>query len=229
MSELKGLAQIKKFQEEQKAKAEAANRPKAEWLSSEFPKNTGDTITVSFMQELDEDAPGFDAEAGVGFIQIEHQAPGVKGFTRRGNCTHEEEGQCYPCQRHALNYKEGWRQRQNFYINVLLNGKPYVLSRNANSAFVQALIDEAVEEGSITQFEYQIKKVGVDTGTNWLLKRLKTEAQKPTDVKPFDLKETAVRAIPYEKQSEYYGAVYQGPGEGELVSASSSSNIDAEW
>ncbi len=232
MSELKGLAAIKKYQEEQKAKAEAANRPKADWLSSVFPKETGDTITVSFMQELDKDAAGYTEEAGVGFIQVEHQAPGPKGFTRRANCSHEEEGSCYACERHSQDYKEGWRQRVNLYINVLLNGKPYVLSRNANSAFVQALIEEAVEEGTITNNEFRITKVGQDTTTQWLLKRLKTDALHPDGVKPFNLEETAVRAIPYDKQAEYYGAVYSGP-EGsaavEETKDSGSSSVDAEW
>jgi hypothetical protein len=234
-TQLKGLAAIKAFQDEQKAKAEAANRPKAEWLSSVFPKETGDEITVSFLQELDEDSEGYDPEYGVGLIQVEHQAPGPKGFTRRANCTKEDEGECYACERHALNYKEGWRQRSNLYINVLLNGKPYVLSRNANSAFAEALIAEAVDEGSITNNEFRIKKVGVDTGTNWLLKRLKSEAEKPADVKPFNLEETAIRAIPYEKQAEYFGAVYQGTGTDVNTDAmgslngSTSTSVDADW
>jgi hypothetical protein len=232
----KGLAEIKKYQDAQKAKAEAAARPKAEWLSSVFPKETGDTITVSFMQELDTDAKGYDPEVGVGLLQVEHHAPGPKGFTRRANCTQEEEGQCYACERHSQNYKEGWRQRTNLYINVLYDGKPYVLSRNANSAFTESLIQEAVEEGSITDNEFRITKVGVDTGTNWLLKRLKTEAQKPAGVKPFDLEETAVRSIAYDKQAEYYGAVYSGPDASDVnteamagFNGSSATGVDAEW
>lgn len=234
MSELKGLAAIRKFQEEQKAKAEAANRPKAEWLSSVFPgkandpNRLGDEITVSFMQELDEDSQGYDPAVGIGFIQVEHQAPGPKGYTRRANCTNED-GQCYACERHSLDYKEGWRQRQNLYINVLVNGKPYVLSRNANSAFVESLIAEAVDEGSITNNEFRIKKVGVDTGTNWLLKRLKTDAEKPTGVEAFDLEETAVRAIPYDKQADYYGAVYQGASAVAESVDTSSTGTDADW
>lgn len=228
-TQLKGLAAIRAFQEEQKAKAEAANRPKAEWLSSVFPKETGDEITVEFMQELDEDSPGYDAEAGVGLLQVEHQAPGKEGFKRRANCTMDDEGSCYACERHAMDYKEGWRQRTNLYINVLLNGKPYVLSRNANSAFAEALIAEAVDEGTITNNKFRIKKVGVDTGTNWLLKRLKEDAEHPADVKPFNLDETAIRAIPYDKQAEYYGAVYSGPAESSAESTSSTTSVDADW
>lgn len=230
---IKGLAAIRKHQEEQKAKAEAANRPKAEWFK--WPK--GVTVaTALFLQELDEEAANYNADRGVGFIQVEHQAPGPDGYKRRANCTIESEGECYACERHSQDYKEGWRQRQNLYINALVDfgqgegPKPVVIQRNANSSFVQALIEEAVEEGTITGTNYRITKVGEGTTTQWLLKALKDRFN-DENVEVFDLDETAVRKVPYEKQADYYGAVYSGPGgssESESSNAGSSA-VDAEW
>lgn len=230
----KGLAAIKQYQEEQKQKAAERDRPKAEWLSSVFPKKTGDVITLEFLQELDPEATGYNEDRGVGFIIVEHEAPGKDGFKRRASCTvdsEEEDHSCYACERRKIDFKEGWKTKSNLYINVLLEGKVYVLSRNANSPFVQQLIEEAVDEGTITGKKYKITKTGEGTGTNWLLKALKEDAS-GADVEVFNLEETVVRNIPYAKQAEYYGAVWSGPeGEsaGESSAPSKPSASDDEW
>jgi hypothetical protein len=209
-----GLAGIRKFKEEQDAKREAMNRPKAEWFS--WPKGVS-TATVRFLQELDADATNYDSEMGLGIIAVEHQAPGPEGFKRRGLCTKDSEGECYACERHAARVEEdkgGWRQRTNLYINALVdfgNGekKVLVISRNFNASFTQALIEEAIDEQSIVDANFKITKTGEGTTTQWLLKRLKSEPFSTDGVEVFDLNETAVRKIDYDKQPEYYGAVYQ--------------------
>lgn len=226
----KGLAALRKHQEEQKAKAEAANRPKAEWFK--WPKNV-DTATVRFLQELDQDADNFNEDRGVGFLAVEHQAPGPEGYKRRGLCTIDSEGQCYACERHSQDYKEGWRQRTNLYINALVDfgdgdKKVVVLTRNANSSFTDSLIQEAVDEGSITDANYRITKTGSGTTTNWLLKRLKDTPFDDSKVELHDLDETAIRAIPYEKQADYYGAVYSGVTESDTAS-DAAAPVDEEW
>src|SRR6185312_3555236 len=213
MATIKGLASIKANQKAQQENAAAANRPKAEWFK--FPKGQSSVI-VRFMQELDSDMENYREDRGIGFIAVEHTAPGPDGWKRRGLCTiaDEDGGECYGCERHKMDYKEGWRQKQNLYINVLADigdgVKPYVLTRNGNSGFTQSLIEEAVDEGSITNANYRITKTGEGTTTQWLLKRLKDEPFNDSAVKTFDLDETAIRKIPYDKQAEYYGAVYSG-------------------
>jgi len=206
----KGLSALRAHQEEQKAKEEARNRPKAEWFSSVFPKR-GDERVIRFLQELDPVSPNFNETRGLGTLAVEHQAPGKEGYKRRALCT-ADEGSCYACERHTQNYTEGWRQRTNLYINVLteVDGelKVFVLSRNANSAFADQLIQEAVDEGSITDANYRITKTGTGTKTNWLLKRLKGDPLDDTDVEVYDLEETAIRDVSYDKQAEYYGSVY---------------------
>lgn len=206
---IKGLASIKANQQAQQERAEAGNRPKADWFK--FPKGV-QNVTVRFLQELDPEMKNYREDRGVGFIATEHNAPGNDGWKRRGLCTIDD-GECYACERHKMNYKEGWRQKQNLYINVLADlgdgMKVYVLTRNANSAFAQALIEEAVLEGSITDANYRITKTGEGTTTQWLLRRLKDEPFDDSKVEVYDLDKTAIREVEYEKQSEYYGAVYQ--------------------
>ena len=237
MSNVKrGLADIKKHQEEEKAKAAARERPKAEWFK--WPDKVTNVATVRFLQEMDESAANYREDRDLGVIAVEHQAPGPDGYKRRALCTAESENECYACERHAQDYTEGWRQRKNFYINALVsfNGeapKVLVISRNGNSAFVESLIQEAIDEDTITAYNYRITRVGEGTSTNWLLKQLsKDEPFDDSAVEVFNLNETALRNIEYAKQAEYYGAVYTGPGEEkELVGATSggSTSADAEW
>jgi hypothetical protein len=229
--EIRGLAAIKEMQRKQKEAQEARERPKAEWFK--WPKGVT-TATALFLQEMDEGAAGYKPERDLGFIQVEHQAPGPEGYKRRANCTHESEGECYACERHAQDYKEGWRQRSNLYINALVDfgqgegPQVVVIQRNANSSFVQALIEEAVEENTITANNYKITKVGEGTTTQWLLKGLKDRFD-DSAVEVYNLKETAVRAIPYEKQAEYYGAVYSGGASSSEETSGGTSSVDAEW
>jgi hypothetical protein len=235
---IRGLAAIKANQQAQQEAAEARNRPKAEWFK--WPKGVT-TATVRFLQELDPAAENYREDRNIGFIQVEHQAPGPDGYKRRANCTAESEGQCYACERHAMRIEEdkgGWRQRQNLYINALVDygqgegPKVVVIQRNANSSFVQALIEEAVDEGSITNANFKVTKVGEGTTTQWLLKRLKGDAFDDSAAEVFDLDETAVRAISYDKQPEYYGAVYQGaqqPVSAGVSSGGGSVDTSAEW
>lgn len=227
---VKGLASIKAMQEANAAKAAERDRPKAEWFSSVFPKKTGDTAVIRFLQELDEDMEGFVADRGLGFIAVEHNAPGPEGYKRRGKCTVDSEGQCYACERHKLDYKAGWKQKQNLYINVLMEweGKPtvFVLSRNANSTFAQSLIQEAIDEGSITNANYRITKTGTGTQTQWLLKRLKGDLLDDSGVEVYDLDSVAIREVEYDKQAEYYGGVSaDSSSEGSTASATA----DDEW
>ena len=227
---LTGLAGINQYKQEQEAKREAANRPKAEWFK--WPKNVN-VATVRFLQEFDTSATNYREDRGLALIAVEHQAPGPDGYKRRGLCTRLTDGECFPCEKHELNYKEGWRQRVNLYINALVQfgseaPVPLVISRTFNSSFSQALIEEAVDEGSVTDANYKITRTGEGTSTQWLLKRLKGDPFDDTDVEVFSLTDTAVRTIEYDKQAEYYGAVYQPETVG-ASSAPATSSADAEW
>jgi len=230
---LTGLAAIRAMQEQDKKAAAERERPKAEYFK--FPAGV-EEVTLRFAQELDEAASGYIEANGIGLIEIEHQAPGPDGYKRRAKCTLED-GACYADERHAMRVEAeqgGWRPRKNFYINALVKvgtdePKMMVISRNAKSSFVEAVIDEAVEEGTITEKNYRVKKTGTGTSTSWLLKGLKGEPF-PMTGEVFDLKTTVIREIPYEKQAEYYGAVYSGVPEDQITkTASGDADPDAAW
>lgn len=224
-----GLAGLKAFQQAEKEKAAARERPKADWFS--WPKKV-DTVKVRFLNDWAEDSEAF-AKNGSPLLAVEHQAPGPDGFKRRALCT-VEDGSCYACERHSANYQEGWKQRTNFYINALVQfpdgtEKVLVMSRNANSTFVTDLIQELEDEGDISTANYRVKVTGEKTTTKWSLKRLTDEPLDVSAAEAFDLNETALREIPYEKQADYYGAVYQGSGEAPASAPSASGPADAEW
>jgi hypothetical protein len=246
---IEGLAGILKYKQQQKEKEEARNRPKAEYLSSvwpETPRNKsglGDTIIGQFVQELDKGSSNYDPEKGLGLLLTEHEPPGAKGFMRRANCTDPEgEGEdCYGCERKKVDFvkdaKEGnWKTKTSLYINfaTLIDGEPkvFVLSRNVNSGFFDQILDEIKDEGTLLGTSYRITKSGSGTQTSWNLKPVKDAMFDISDIEAFDLKETVERAIPYEDQAEYYGAVWSGRGNDSTVSESKSTKVDSgddEW
>lgn len=232
MSMIKGLASIKANQKAQQERAEAATRPKGEWFK--FQKGVS-AVEVRFLQELDEDMSGYREDRGVGFIANEHNAPGNDGWKRRALCTAtDDESPCYACERHKADYRAGWRQKQNLYINVLVKVgdefKTMILTRNANSSFAQALIEEAVDEGTITAVNYRITKTGEGTTTQWLLKALKTEPFDDSNAEVFDLEKTALREVEYDKQAAYYGEVFSDEPASEVSAAApTAESHDDEW
>lgn len=240
MSVYTGLAALRAKQQEHKEKEEARNRPKAEYFSwKENSKATNpDQILVTFLQEIDPSATGYKEENGLAVAVVEHEAPGPKGFLARATCTIDSEGQCYACERKKADYQEGWRTKTNLYINALVdyNGKGdpkvVVISRNFNQSFAQQLLDEAVEENTITGKTYKITKHGTGTSLVWVLTPTSKPAMQQGDAEVFDLKETVLRAIPYDKQPEYFGRVWDGAegekAEGDAPAASPAAD-DVEW
>lgn len=240
---VKGLASIQANKQNNQERAAAANRPKAEWLSSVFgvdkngnPKRLGTVLEVRFLQGLDPSDAGYREDRGIGFIATEHNAPGPEGYKRRAVCSIDD-GACYACERHKMDYKAGWKQKQTLYINVLIKDgdekKVYILNRNGNSAFVDALIQEAVDEDSITDAMYRITVSGSGTQTNWTLKRLpKAELLDDSEAEVWDLDETAIREVEYDKQAAYYGEVAdeETPSESTPARAKTpAGSADDEW
>jgi hypothetical protein len=222
MAVVKGLASIKKHQAEQQEKAAAGGKKFPEFLYRVFPKVVGNEVVVRFLQELDPDMDNYREDRGIGLIAVEHEAGAEsketeapkKGFMYKALCTAADDGECYACAKHKENYKGGWRPKQNLYINVLVEvdgeKKVFVLSKNANSSFVQSLIQEAVDEGSITDANYRITKTGDGTTTQWLLKRLKGEPLDDSSAELWDLENEVLKDIPFEDQAEFYGKAHGG-------------------
>lgn len=242
MSVYEGLAGLRQKRQEHVEKEAARNRPKAEYFDwKKNSKNTNpDEVLVRFLQELDPSATGYQEERGLAVAAVEHEAPGPKGYLRRALCTLDSEGQCYACERRKADYQEGWKTKTNLYINALVqyNGKEpevAVISRNFNQSFAQQLMDIAVEEGTITDKVFKITRHGTGTQTVWVLMPTSKPVFDDSDAEVFDLKETVLRDVEYDKQAAYFGAVWDGaPVEDAAEAAPAaggkpSAGDDVEW
>ena len=242
-----GLAAMKQARKEHEEAVTNAKRPKANWFG--WKGVVGDTQVVQFMQELDAEATGYSAEAGLAIFPHEHVSPG--NYQKRAECILESEGRCAPDEWHnAANasgnkdYKGGWRAKVNFYITVLAKGKddagkevmqPQILSRNFYSTFVEDLIDIAETEGTITDRKYIIKKSGSDTTTRWSIKEYKEKGKivspDVTEEVAYDLKASAVRTVSYDEQAAFFEQTSQVPTQDYATasSARTTPNPDEQW
>lgn len=219
MAIVKGLAGIKRRQEEQAAKAAAGGKKFPDRFFQVFPKR-GDEIVVRFLQELDDQSENYREDRGVGVIAVEHQAGNApKAFMTKALCSMDDEERCFGCEKHKANYKENWGPKTNLYINVLTNVdgelKTFVLDRNANSSFVQQLIDEAMDEDegySITNSNFKIKKTGSDKQTQWILKRVKSELLDDSEAKVWNIEDEILKSVPYSDQAAFYGKAFPDSG-----------------
>jgi hypothetical protein len=242
---LDALKELQQYKEDQKRKAAERERPKADWFMWTANGEKGgkkiDTVMGRFLNDWNTESE-LGAKNGAPILKVEHTAPGDQGYKRRALCTKELEGECYPCERHALRIeadKGGWKQRTNFYINALVEfpegaKKVVIMSRNANASFVDDLITELEDEKDISGANYRIKVTGEKTTTKWGLKRQSSEPFDVSAVEAYDLEELAVRHVPYAEQAEYFGAVYQSAGEpapsgDSAPTANSAAAADAEW
>lgn len=217
---LAGLAQFKALKAQKKAEAEAREKPRANYFNWKHNKNKEDkdVVYVRFLQEFDTGIPTYNEEHGLPITAVEHQAPGPKGFMRRANCTIESEGECYACERHREDKSLGWQQRTNTYIWALVDyqdgegPQPVVISRSFGSSFIDDLLLEVEEdpENQITDKMWKIQRTGTGKSTAWKLRKAPANVELYDDstVEVADIKESVLRAIPYDQQAEYYGAVW---------------------
>lgn len=210
MSTLKGLAAIRAFGEKQaqaaKEREDRLNAPKVEYLNL----NDGQSVRVRFLQEMDPESENYDKTRGTGTLAVEHVVY-VKSLKRmyRANCTIEDEGRCYGCERARAGDKE-YGQKRNYYVNALVDfmdgeePRTMIVSRGMGSTFFAQLFEEA-EEGSITESNYKITRKGSGTDTKWLLKVLKDEPLDVSEAIVHDVdneKNGIIRSFPYEATNE---------------------------
>ena len=204
---LGSLGALKKQQEEIAERARLRDRPKANWFT---PAKTGEVAYIQFLNELDEEAERYNPAFGTYFTAVEHQAPGKDGFKSRALDTQELEGRDWAQEQHLKDPKAGWKPREFFYMNIATADKDgkiaaHIIQRNLSNQFVADLIEEHEESNGvgITGQTYALKRVGEGTSTQWRLKKVDMEMD-VSGVEPWDLREHAVRHIPYEKQEEFY-------------------------
>lgn len=229
MGVVRGLSNINRRVEQDNAPRESG--PKVNYLKLA----DGETVRLWFLQELDAGSPGYNEDAGLGFLAIEHQSP--RNFKIRGLCSMDDEGRCRGCEKHQQDFKAGWRQKSRLYINVLVQrldkagnevGEPEVAvlaQGNGAKSVTPGLIEFAGENGTITANAFKMKRTGSgQTDTSYVLTPGKAldERLNPADYDLFDL-DLVVREVPYDEQDAFYAGNQQ---EGAPVAATS---VDSDW
>lgn len=203
----RGLAQIEQMMN--KANEKYEDREPAKWLKL----NDGESVKITFLQEIDADSPNYNDAAGQVFVAAEHSSPA--DYRRKALCT-VDDGGCYGCEQHSKNPKEGWKARGRLYANVLVDdGKndPYVaiLSQGlSGKSITPTLLMFASDSNSVTSNAFRIKRSGTGTSTEYsLVPVMNSEGVDPTDYTLYDLEKIVTRYIPYADQAEFYGGTQQ--------------------
>lgn len=236
----KGLEAMKKYQAEIDRKKEEAAKPKINWLT--IPN--GKTFSVRFLQELDESGAGYLEKSGIGIFATEHSNP--DDYHKKALCT-SDEGACYGCEQREFAYKAGdkerggkWKAKNRLYINVLVKddkGEEYVAvmsqPNGSKGVIAQMVLQQAIEEGTITDRWWKIKRTGEGTETVYLpMPGAPKDDVKLDEYELFDLS-NCYREVPYEEQEAHYSVVARRPdagGEKETVGAAKpSTDTSEEW
>lgn len=163
MSKIIGLEKIlQKRKEQQAARTEDRKSTKGRWLSP----NDGQTIFLRALQEFDEDAPGYNEDAGVAPVLVVHESP--SDFKRKCLCLMDADGTCVACE-------HGVKQKTELYMQYVLtdkNGKPLgdnedavkIWARNINHVVSSALFDAAEAKGTVLRQTFKLTREG--TGFN---------------------------------------------------------------
>jgi hypothetical protein len=235
---LRGLNKINQHNKEKehaKAKRESqADKTKTRW----FSLKDGESARVVFLQELDEDSDNFSAKNDLGVLAVEHSNPDRALWMRKALCTANEQAGCWACEQHRKDFKAGWRQKTRLYINVLVDdGKeePYVavLSQsNGARSITPTLIDEATDEGTITNRWYTIKRNGGGLDdTSYTLRADKKEHDlNVEDYEVVNLIDDVLFKVDYEKQEAHYFDGGKAPAAAEAPAEPvSATSVDSEW
>lgn len=209
-------------------KSHTNDSQKGRWLQLK----DGQSLKIRFMQEIDPDSPTYVEKAGLAFIAIEHTNPA--DYKRKALCTIEDQGRCYGCEMHRRDPKAGWKGRQRFYSNVLVDDgteEPYVaiFSQGVGpKSATQEVVSYAGETGSITNLNWKLKRTGEKTDTNYSIIPLPTASAEAIDFDKYellDLSKTAVRDVQYPDQENFYFGITSESSDSKASTTSSA----VEW
>lgn len=186
---------------------ERGNRGESKFLKME----DGESLTIRFMQELDETGSQYAENRGVAYGYYEHIDP--DDFSKSFVCTQESEGKCTGCERVTVNRR--WRSRGRLVANVLVRGKRgepdkvKVFSTSISSkGLTPALVEYADEYGSLCDRDYKITRRGSGIETTYtLLPRevaLLTKEDESVELITLD---SVMRNLTYEEQQDLLGGV----------------------
>ncbi len=127
---LAGLKGLKAHNEAIEKAAQAREAAKEASSNNWMKLKDGMWVKGYFVEELDDEAEGYNAEVGTAEIVLEHSGPGKNGFQRRAECTVIDDGDayphegCIPCLRRweaNRDKTEGWKDWRKATPKVYIN------------------------------------------------------------------------------------------------------------
>lgn len=190
-----------------------------------FKPESGQAVKIQFLDDLDEGTPAVDAGAGIAILVKQHQAG--KNFMRRAQCTKDDEGRCYGCEQAVKHPQTGWGVTKRIYLNVLVDdgrNEPYVAVWNLatkRSPVWEALKEEYVDNGTIADSPWRVRRTGSGTDTTYTIKKLEGGSAVFEMYDRFDLTQI-VSSVPYDQQEDHYNKTFD-------TDKSSADDDTAEW
>lgn len=154
---VKGLKEYREQKAAEEARREEASKPRTQRFAL---KKDGDSAVIRFAQEIDFDATNYNAERGIGFVNVEHDARGLdplNGWKNRATCSTESQGDCYPCDKVSdysveWNDRKGWKAKEKFYINVI-GGTPVEVAEGDKKRYFTSDVDRTTGDGTVYLLE----------------------------------------------------------------------------
>jgi hypothetical protein len=166
----------------------------------------GESVTLRFMQEIDESGKNFTEDRGLAVGFYEHVNP--DDYKKSFRCTAETLGRCAGCERIPVNSK--WRAKGRLIVNVLVRSKDgadevKIFSASlSQKGLAPQIIDYANDYGSLCDRDYKLTRRGSGMqDTVYTLLPRDTSPLKAEDksAELHDLDEV-VRNLTYEEQLE---------------------------
>lgn len=173
---------------------------------SRFLKLTdGESVTIRFLQELDETGKNYDEGRGQAIAFYEHMDP--DDFSTAFKCTADSEGMCAGCERVPTNKK--WRAKGRMLANVVVRGadkndEVKIFSTGlSQKGLAPQLIDFSNDYGSLCDRDYKMTRRGEKLNTTYTLLPRDVSAFTKSDKEHelIDLNEL-VRSLTYAEQKE---------------------------
>lgn len=211
---------------------ERGNGTKVKWLKIE----PGQSVKVAFLQEIDDESPGFKSDSGLGVIAVEHSSP--DNFMLKAVCT-ADDGRCYGCEQYAAaTTKEDrkWKAKGRLYINVLVDdgkSEPYVavMSQGTSAkSITETLLMWAIDNASITDSQFRVKRNGSGTSTEYIMTPMpKVPGVDSSEYELFDIEKSVLRHVPYAEQEAFYSRPAYGSEQEPSSSEDSVESPSMEW
>lgn len=164
----------------------------------------GESVTLRFLQELDEAGKNYSSDRGelIGFY--EHMDP--EDYTKAFKCTAETEGRCAGCERVPANKK--WRAKGRLLGNVMVRGKEgdevkIFATGLSSKGLAPTLVEYASDYGTLCDRDYKLTRRGEGINTTYTLlpRDVSAFVKGDKDAELIDLN-GVVRNLTYDEQNE---------------------------